>query len=49
MGKAINLGRLFGIQFRLHFSWFLIFILVIVLLVYPYYSRWFYWLMGVIQ
>lgn len=25
MGKAFNLGKLFGIQFRLHFSWFIIF------------------------
>jgi len=48
MGKAFNLGKLFGIQFRLHFTWFIIFILVTVLLVYPDYSQWFYWIVGII-
>ncbi len=48
MGKALNLGTLFGIQFRLHFSWFIIFILVTVLLVYPDYSQWLYWIIGII-
>jgi len=48
MGSAFNLGKLFGIQFRLHFSWFIIFILVIVILVDPYYSQWLYWLIGII-
>ncbi len=28
MGNAFNLGRLFGIQFRLHYTWFIIFILI---------------------
>ena len=48
MGKTFNLGRLFGIQFRLHFSWFIIFILVTVFLVYPSYDRWLYWVTGII-
>ncbi len=48
MGSAFNLGKLFGIQFRLHFSWFIIFILVTVFLVYPDYSQWLYWVIGII-
>ncbi len=48
MGKVFNLGKLFGIQFRLHFTWFIIFILVTVLLVYPDYSKWLYWIIGII-
>lgn len=48
MGKTFNLGKLFGIQFRLHFSWFIIFILVTLLLVYPDYGQWLYWVIGII-
>ena len=48
MGSLFNLGKLFGIQFRLHFSWFIIFILVTVSLVSPYYSQWLYWIIGII-
>ncbi len=48
MGSTFNLGRLFGIQFRLHFSWFIIFILVTFSLVYPDYSQWLYWVMGIV-
>ncbi len=48
MGKTFNLGKLFGIEFRLHFTWFLIFIFVTVSLVYPNYSQWFYWVIGII-
>lgn len=48
MGSAFNLGKLFGIQFRLHFSWFIIFILVTFSLVYPDYTQWRYWVIGVI-
>jgi len=48
MGKTFNLGKLFGIQFRLHFSWFIIFVLATVSLVYPNHSQWFYWVTGVI-
>lgn len=45
---AFNSGKLFGIQFRLHFTWFIIFILVTLSLVDPNYSRWFYWVIGII-
>ncbi|MFC1952943.1 site-2 protease family protein [Chloroflexota bacterium] len=48
MDKAFNLGKIFSIQFRLHFSWFIIFILVTGVLVYPNYSRWLYWLTGIV-
>ncbi|MBA7657679.1 putative zinc metalloprotease Rip3 [subsurface metagenome] len=48
MGSAFNLGKLFGIQFRLHFSWFIIFILVTFFLVYPDYSQWLYWVIAII-
>lgn len=48
MGKSINLGKLFGIQFRLHFTWFIIFIIVTVTLVAPNYSDWTYWITGII-
>ncbi len=48
MGKVFNLGELFGIQFRLHFTWFIVFILVTVFLVYPDYSQWLYWVIGII-
>lgn len=47
MGRTIYLGRLFGIPFRLHFTWFIIFFLVTGLLVYPNYTRWFYWILGI--
>ena len=48
MGTSIGLGKLFGIQFRLHFSWFIIFALVTFSLVYPDYSQWFHWVIGVV-
>lgn len=48
MGSAFNIGKLFGIQFRLHFTWFIIFILVTVSLVYPDFSQWLYWVIGII-
>ena len=47
MGNAFNLGRLFGIQIRLHYTWFIIFVLVTVSLVYPDWSRWLSWVMGI--
>lgn len=28
MGNAFNLGKLFGIQFRLHYTWFIIFVFI---------------------
>jgi len=48
MGRAFNLGKLFGIQFRLHFTWFIIFALVTVFLVSPDYSQWLKWIIGII-
>ncbi|MFC2034407.1 site-2 protease family protein [Chloroflexota bacterium] len=48
IGKLFNLGSIFGIQFQLHFTWFIIFILVTILLVYPDFSQWLYWLLGII-
>ncbi len=47
-GQLFTLGRLFDIQFRLHFSWFIIFILVTASLVYPNQSHWLYWVTGII-
>jgi len=47
MGRTVYLGRLFGIEFRLHFTWFIIFFLVTFLLVEPNFDRWFYWLLGI--
>lgn len=48
MNKTFNLGKLFGIRFRLHFTWFIIFFLVTGLLVYPNYTQWTYWVTGII-
>ncbi len=49
MGSAVNLGKVFGIQLRLHYSWFITFILVTVSLVYPEdRSQLVYWVMGII-
>ena len=55
MGNAINLGKIFGIQFRLHYSWFIIFVLITVSLswqyfpiVYPDWARPIYWVIGIV-
>lgn len=55
MGSAFNLGKLFGIQFRLHYTWFIVFILVVVSLSVQYFPGQFtsenpvvYWVIGVI-
>lgn len=48
MGKTFSLGRFFGIEFRLHFTWFIIFILVTISLVSPHYSQWLYWVIGIV-
>ena len=55
MGNAFNLGKLFGIQFRLHYTWFIIFILITVSLSWQFfpssYPDWplaLHWIMGVI-
>ncbi len=46
MNSSFSLGTIFGIRFRLHATWFIIFILVTVLLVYPDFARWHYWLVS---
>ena len=55
MGNAFNLGKLFGIQFRLHYTWFIIFILITVSLSwqafpisYPEWPLALHWIMGVV-
>ena len=55
MGSAFNLGKIFGIQFRLHYTWFIIFILVTVSLSWHYfpivYTDWtglIYWVIGIL-
>jgi len=55
MKNAFNLGKLFGIQFRLHYTWFIIFILITVSLswqIFPIsYPDWplaLHWAMGII-
>ena len=55
MGNAFNLGKVFGIQFRLHYTWFIIFILVTVSLSWHYfpivYTDWtglIYWVIGIL-
>lgn len=54
MGRSIQLGKIFGIPFRLDYSWFLIFIIVTVILSYLYfpwrYPDWppaYYWVVGI--
>jgi Zn-dependent protease len=55
VGNAFNLGKLFGIQFRLHYTWFIIFFLITISLswqIFPFsYPDWpffLYWVMGII-
>ena len=54
MGGSVTLGKIFGIQFRLHYSWFIIFVLITVSLSWQYfpiaYPDWntsTYWVVGV--
>jgi len=54
-GTAFNVGRIFDIQFRLHYTWFIIFVLVTVSLswqlfpsLYPGWSGLTYWLIGIV-
>jgi len=54
MGSAFNLGKIFGIQFRLHYTWFIIFVLITVSLSWQYlpfaYPGWqapIYWVVGI--
>ncbi len=56
MSRSIQLGKLFGIPFKIHYSWFLIFVFVTVILSYAYYPQvtvnsWStaaYWILGVL-
>ena len=47
MGNAFNSGKIFGIQLRLHYSWFIIFVLLIFLLVSPNWSSGVGWAAGI--
>ena len=47
MNNAFTLGRLFGIQVRLHFTWFIIFVLVTASLVDPDWLRLSSWVVGI--
>ncbi len=56
MDKSINLGRIFGIQISIHYSWFIVFGLVAWSLssgyfptFYPEKSTYHYWIMGIIS
>ena len=55
MGSAFNLGKVFGIQFRLHYTWFIIFVLVTVSLSWQYFpfaypgrGQLLYWVLGTV-
>jgi Zn-dependent protease len=48
VGGSLNLGKIFGIQVRLHFSWFILFFLITVSLVSPNWSQWLSWVIGII-
>jgi len=55
IGGGFNLGKLFGIQFRLHYTWFIIFLLITVSLSwqvfpvsYPGWSQPVYWTIGIV-
>lgn len=55
MGKSIQLGKIFGIPFRLDYSWFFIFFFITALLSlsifpsnYPEWSTAYYWIVGII-
>ncbi|MDP7286290.1 MAG: site-2 protease family protein, partial [Dehalococcoidales bacterium] len=55
MGGAFNLGKIFGIQFRLHYSWFFVFGLITVSLawqyfpfIYPGWGSGTYWAVGIV-
>ena len=56
MGSAFNLGKLLGIPFRLHYSWFIVFVLITVSLSWYYFPVYYpdlpwlaYWIIGVIS
>ncbi len=47
MSRTIYIGKLFGIEFRLHYSWFIVFFLLTFLLVEPNYQKLSSWLIGI--
>ena len=54
MGSAFTLGKIFGIQFRLHYTWFIIFVLITVSLSWQYFPFYYrdwniltYWVTGI--
>jgi len=54
MGGSFSLGKIYGIQFRIHYSWFIIFVLITVSLswqyfpyTYPHWRMLTYWLTGI--
>ncbi len=54
MGGGFNLGKVFGIQFRLHFTWFIIFFFITISLswqvfpaFYPGWNQLLYWVIGI--
>ena len=56
MGSAFNLGKVFGIQFRLHYTWFIVFILISVSLSWYYFPVYYpdwtplaYWVIGIVS
>ncbi|MBL7125382.1 MAG: site-2 protease family protein, partial [Dehalococcoidales bacterium] len=48
MGSAFNIGKIFGIQLRLHYSWFIIFILITISMVFPHWLSPLWWVMGIV-
>ncbi len=48
MGGTISLGKVFGIQLRLHYSWFIIFAFLTLALVSPDWSSPFAWVIGIV-
>ncbi len=55
MSSAFNIGKLFGIRFRLHYTWFIIFLLVTISLswqvfpaLYPGWTVFTYWVIGIV-
>ncbi len=48
MGSALNVGKVFGIQLRLHYTWFIIFIFLTALLVFPHWLSPLWWVAGIV-
>lgn len=49
MDRTIYIGRLFGIEFRLHYTWFIIFFLLTFLLVEPNFQSLSHWMIGILS